>query len=51
MHDELHEAIGKLRPVLSTPWRGRDVAVKVNHELDCQALSLLHARYAEAGGV
>ena len=51
MHDELHEAIGKMRPVLSTPGRGRDIAVKINCELDCQALSLLHIRYAEAGGV
>ena len=51
MHNELHEAIGKIRPELSTPWRGRGVAVKVDCELDCQALSLLHIRYAEAGGI
>ena len=37
--------------MLSTPWRGRGVAVKVDRELDCQALDLLHIRYAEAGGV
>ena len=40
-----------MHPVLNTPGRGRGVAVKVDCDLDRQALSLLHICDAEAGGV
>ena len=53
MHDYMHEEPPwpQLGPVLDTPGRGRDVAVEVDCELDCQTLDLLHLCYAEAGGV
>lgn len=43
--------MAQLRLVLDTPGCGRGIAVKVDRELDCQALDLLHLGHAEAGGV